>query len=286
MRLMPFPPSPRVIFEVNPLAEVVCELRFPPSLRIAAQPPADFQERIRASYPILQPQPTRLIDQIGGFGPGAAGLQITEEGGAVTIGQGFNLGMGGQPTYVFTNEAGTRTVTLSQGSLAVAERQYERWEVFRAEIETLMGYLNELYHPGFFTRVGLRYQDLLDRTKLGLSEVPWPDLLHPEFAGLFGAGSPVSNDVVRIGSVAVLALPDPEGARVRLQHGSVDDQEDAHNQYAIDSDFFLVERSDSVRVLSCLDEFHVHAGNLFRWAISGRLHQALRPQPLPARNAA
>jgi uncharacterized protein (TIGR04255 family) len=282
---MPFPPSERVIYTENPLAEVVCQLRFPPSLRIAAQPPADFQERIRGSYPMLQPQPTRLIDQVGGLGPGP-GLQITEEGGAVTIGQGFNLGMGGQPTYVFTNETGTRTVTLNQDSLSVAERQYERWEVFRAEIETLMGYLNELYDPGFFTRVGLRYQDLLDRAKLGLSDVPWQDLLNPEFAGLFAAGSPVSAEVVRIGSIAMLELPDPQGARVRLQHGSVDDQEDVHNHYAIDSDFFLVERSDSARVLSCLDEFHVHAGNLFRWAISERLHQALGPQPVPARNAA
>ena len=51
---MPFPESERVVFRRNTLAEVICQLRFPPILEIAAKDPAAFQEQIRAEYPLYQ----------------------------------------------------------------------------------------------------------------------------------------------------------------------------------------------------------------------------------------
>lgn len=278
---MPFPPSERVIFEVNPLAEVVCQLSFPPILRIASELPAEFQERIRQSYPLLQPQPN-----VAGFNPGAMG--VVQEGPGWRLRQGFNIAVGEpqQPSYVFTTEDGNRTVTLKPESLAIAETSYRCWEDFRAEVETLMHHVVELYQPPFFTRVGLRYQDLLDRRDLDLADVPWRLLLSPGFAGLFGDDSPVAEEVSRIGSVVELSLPVPSGALVRLQHGLNAAQESDGNQYAIDSDFFLAQRSEIASVISSLNEFHTYAGNLFRWAISERLYTSLKPQPVPERSAA
>ena len=49
-----FPSSPREIYEKAPLIQVVCQLRFPPVLRIESQIPADFQERIRARFPLFE----------------------------------------------------------------------------------------------------------------------------------------------------------------------------------------------------------------------------------------
>jgi hypothetical protein len=43
----PLKDYPRVIYKRNPIIGVVCELRFPPILRIAAEPPVAFQEWIR-----------------------------------------------------------------------------------------------------------------------------------------------------------------------------------------------------------------------------------------------
>ena len=50
---MSFPDTPRVIYNKNPLAEVICQLRFPSILLIDAGLPAGFQERIRAMYPLF-----------------------------------------------------------------------------------------------------------------------------------------------------------------------------------------------------------------------------------------
>src|SRR5690242_19776038 len=57
----PFPVSPRTVFRVNPLVEVVCQLRFPALLRVDVEPPAAFQERIRAEYPVLKDKTTDLL---------------------------------------------------------------------------------------------------------------------------------------------------------------------------------------------------------------------------------
>jgi uncharacterized protein (TIGR04255 family) len=50
---MQFPDYERVIYERNPLNEVLCQLRFPSILKVTSQQPVEFQEVIRTDYPIL-----------------------------------------------------------------------------------------------------------------------------------------------------------------------------------------------------------------------------------------
>ncbi|MBL8785507.1 MAG: TIGR04255 family protein, partial [Deltaproteobacteria bacterium] len=45
------PESPRVIYASNPLADVICQVRFPRILRIDNELPADFQDAIRGQFP-------------------------------------------------------------------------------------------------------------------------------------------------------------------------------------------------------------------------------------------
>ncbi len=48
---MTFPSRQRIIYERNPLDRVICQVRFPPILRIDSEIPAVFQERIRKDFP-------------------------------------------------------------------------------------------------------------------------------------------------------------------------------------------------------------------------------------------
>src|SRR5258708_12324597 len=53
-RIMLFPESERVIYDKNPLQQVICQLRFPPILRINTEVPVAFQERVKQDYPFYQ----------------------------------------------------------------------------------------------------------------------------------------------------------------------------------------------------------------------------------------
>jgi uncharacterized protein (TIGR04255 family) len=74
---MTFPETPRVIYAQNPLVEVICQLKFPPILRIETELPAIFQESIRKEYPLSQtaeaqqiPLPPALVKMVEQSVPG------------------------------------------------------------------------------------------------------------------------------------------------------------------------------------------------------------------------
>lgn len=48
-----FPHTPDVRLANSPLVEVVCQVRFPPILRINKEEPSDFQEAVRQRFPEL-----------------------------------------------------------------------------------------------------------------------------------------------------------------------------------------------------------------------------------------
>ncbi len=48
-----FPEVTRVLYSKATLHEVVCQVRFPADLRLEKDPPADFQQRVRATFPLL-----------------------------------------------------------------------------------------------------------------------------------------------------------------------------------------------------------------------------------------
>src|SRR5262249_12393586 len=137
---MSFPYSPRFVYQKNPLEEVICQVRFPTILKIASEPPAAFQDRIRVAYPLFQ---ERHSVEIAGMPPGIAQL-ITKE-------LPFH---GGQVACDFTSADQLWTVTLNRDFLALTCRRYERWEEFKAHLEGPLSALTELYSPAFFTRIG------------------------------------------------------------------------------------------------------------------------------------
>src|SRR6266571_2947714 len=95
---MLFPERKRVIYGKKPSEEVICQLRFPTILRIASEPPALFQERIRQQYPLLrQMKPNQL--------------PLPEEF-LKSLGPGFSLSMA-NPAYDFISADEKWTISLT-----------------------------------------------------------------------------------------------------------------------------------------------------------------------------
>ena len=258
---MPFPQTPREMYRNNPLEEVIFQLRFPAILSITSGSPVQFQERIRNEYPWYTQQE---LSDMPDLPP-----QVRE------IVQGFVMPQT-PPAYLFETEDRMRTISLAQDSVSLHERQYHQWSDFRGGIERTEGILRNIYAPAFYTRIGLRYRDVLDRSKYGLESTPWSKLLNPIFLGVLGSQE-IAQDVVQSQAQVLLTIPDVGGGQVLLQHGLAARNGEEPSVYLIDADFYTQNRCYSDDAFNAADKFNKWAGYLFRWAITDVLREKLQP---------
>lgn len=259
---MKFPESPRVRYTRNPLVEVICQLRFPKILRIEAEAPVGFQEALRSQYPTLNT--SRAID-----------LQLSSE---LQIKLPSAL-IAQELTYEFIDKEGDWKIVLSGDFIALSTMKYKTWENFRERLITVVDLLVQHYSPSHFTRVGLRYQDLILRSELGLEQRPWRKLLQPAVLGTFAAENLPEQDFVEALSVFACRL-DYADAILRVRYGLAREDESEELGYLIDADFYtenLLEINDATHYL---DQFNRESGNFFRWCLRDELRQALQPQPI------
>lgn len=256
--LMTFPESPRVIYKQNPLVEVICQLKFPPLLRIESEPPSAFQERIRKDYPLLQES--------------SADQPLLPPAIAKAIGQavpGFFQGR----TYTFLSEDERWKVALTREFLALSTAHYSRWEEFRSKLRVALDALVSTYEPSFLVRVGLRYRDMIRRSMGGLENLEWSRLLQPHVLGELS--QPRLSKAVQHSAHDVLISLDNNIGQVRVLHGLMKEPGQSEFSYSIDSDFFYEGRTELENVFTYLDTFNREAGKLFRWCITPVLHKRL-----------
>ncbi len=261
---MTFPESERYVFEENPLEEVICQLRFPAILQIATKTPADFQDRIRDGYPLYTREEAQVLADI-----------------ASVLGPTQTPPLAEAVTHRFNADDNRQQLALAVNFLAVTDLDYVHWTDFRARIAAAVAALQGAYSPGFYSRIGLRYRDVIDRQELGLANVDWSELLIPEFAGTLGTNAALRPNVSGFRTETLIIVEPPDGGSVRIQCGLGRRGEgpDGHDVFIFDADFFTETRSNHDDLLKTLDQFNSEAGNLFRWAITDRLRDALGRAP-------
>lgn len=261
---MIFPDSPRVIYSQNPLEEVICQLRFPAILRVDTEIPAAFQDKIRNDYPLFTER------------------QSPEEGLGIppevlkALGQDLPIHTGKQG-YEFASDDQVWKVVLTRDFLALTTTKYERWEQFRGHLMLPLGALIEQYSPAFYSRIGLRYRDVIKKSKLDLKEVQWSELLNSYVAGELS--SPIASAIKKVSRGVNIELPNGMG-QVRIRHGLMSPNESGEQYYVIDADFYTDQRTEVSDAIERLGHFNREAGRLFRWCITERLHAAMGPQAI------
>lgn len=261
---MLFPETERVLYAKNPLEQVICQLRFPAILRIGREVPASFQDRVRERFPLYS---ERLGLEIPADAPPQVARALVEAQPAIAFG-----------VRDFASEDARWKLSLSHEFLALTCTNYVRWEEFRDHLRYAWEALVKEYQPAFVSRVGLRYQNAIQRSILGLGDVPWSELLEPHIAAELADA--VVGPRVRDTQKAVVIELDEAAGFVCIRHGIRIDQGSDEQIYVLDNDFFREKRTEDVDVFPLLDTYHVEAGRLFRWCLSDRLHTALGPEPV------
>jgi len=263
-RAMAFPEVRRVVYEINPLEEVICQLRFPPILKIDAAPPVDFQERIRPTYPFYKTRPNMQLAL--GVSPDVARLLSKE--------LPFMLG---QLTHEFGSTDEQWTLTLTREFLGLTCKRYDRWEGFRARLNEALMALVDFYTPNFFVRIGLRYKNVIRRSKLGLGQADWSELLNDWIVGAYSSRD-IRNEIEMHMLQMQIRLQDGLG-RVLVSCGVLRDGQTNEECYLIDADFFIDTKVEPSHALERLDFLNIQSDRFFRWCIRDRLHSALLAHP-------
>lgn len=256
----------RVRYAKNPLVEVVAQVRFPRVLEIDDQLPSDFQRAIREDYPLLETQELAL---------------------SVLIGQDPNKIMADdlpkRVVYHFIAPDRVWRISLSSEFIALTCDKYEQWEDFRPRMMAALEVVAKLYSVTHWTRMGLRYRDLIIREDIGLKDVPWRELIAPFLLGLTVADGLAEGDIPETDVLAAQSYVSfqLEDCVLGLRHGIVRKEQTGEQAYMIDADFYLdsqVAELNLDAIEQHLDRFHANAGAVFRGCIQQRLHNTLDPR--------
>lgn len=268
---MLFQECERVIYNKNPLDVVICQLIFPPILKIDTEVPVAFQERVRKYFP--------------NFSEGSEILNIDISSGVIDQIQSDPTKQILKPfsckNYEFSSEDEEWKINLTRNFVSLKTKKYERWETFKEKLLIPFETLKEVYSPNYFLRVGLRYFDVFKRSFLNFPpNTNWDELLQPYILGLMGdPRTDLKDKVKNFASIYEIGLSDGE-SNVVINAKLVKAVKDDEICFMIDSDFYNANKTPIDSTMERLDFFNAQASRLIRWCITDRLHNAMEPQSL------
>lgn len=161
----------RVKYLKSTLREVIFQVRFPKIIKLMEEAPAAFQDLIIGQYPIYSVQQNETVVEFNG----KPQQQLNEN------------------NHCFISTSGKTKINLTSSFFAVSTLEYERWEMFKKEIEEVLDKFYVCYNIPGIQRIGLRYQNIIFRSQLGLAGKPWAELLAPSVLGPLAIREDITN---------------------------------------------------------------------------------------------
>ncbi len=257
-----FANEPRCIYRANQLGEVICQLRFPEILSIETTLPAQFQDAIRADFPLYALRKENAAPKLTGV-PGAFQLQNPPS----------------TNNYQFSSQDQVWRVNLTSRFLSLACGKYSCWEDFAAMLDKPLAAFIQLYKPAFYERVGLRYLNFISRKTLSLDQTPFSDLVSSCYLGLLSEEDVSEGACTRSGVDAELKIRGGCSVKIHAGPGLVkrNGTSDPEVKFIFDQDLYMPGNVPVNLSAPCLETLHSQAWSIFRGAITPLLHQAMEP---------
>ncbi len=255
--------APRCLYRANQIKEVICQLRFPEILSIAANAPADFQEAIREEFPIYTLRP-ELIPPKPAPGPVSGPFAKPET----------------TPNYQFSSADGVWRVNLTSKFISLSCTGYRCWEDFAKKLDNPLAAFIKIYKPAFFQRIGLRYLNFISRNALDLEGVPYRELIAPCYLGVLGEDDVQEFQTNRCTIDCDLAVKGSCRAKIHAGPGNVTQggKPDPELKFILDLDLYMPGNLPVNLSAGALQALHSQAYPIFRGAITDKLHAAMEPE--------
>lgn len=252
-----FPSKSDVPLKNAPLVEVVCQVKFPPILRINTEEPSDFQEAIRHKFPKIEIEQGFLLRVPK---PGSGGTPSAEPQS--------------KKTYRFhTKDEGT-AVSLASDFFALSTKQYTHWRDFSDYLRLTEEAVKRVYTPSYATRIGLRYINRLTSENTGhkaLGEIL--SVLNP---GLIGYTQ--SEVWSTPGEMQSRLLLSDDDAQLNLRTGYGRSEDDGPF-FVLDLDYFDEGELPLSNLIERCDKYHDVIYRAFRWCIPDENLKLFKPSP-------
>jgi len=242
-----FPEAERIELKAPPLELVVCQLRFPTILDLAAgQPPGELQRRVRAIYPITRPQQH-------------TGMVLEAQSGAIAMPRPALSAV-----WRFDDRQSVWTVSLGADFLAIETKQYRRLEEFISRFMEVFGHVRDIYPIDLRERLGLRYLDHIDRQRQPRLPPNWPALIRPDVIPLRSVRSPNEPQMSNLESRFTFGDHILAIRSFYVDSGFAGANAD---ELVLDFDCYTESRAELEGIEALLREFRQIAYNAFRWSV-------------------
>lgn len=238
-----FPPKPEIQLDHPPLEEVVCQVRFPPILRISTEEPVDMQEQLRHRFPLLEVEQGVQVQFPVLGNPEAPSAEIKPR------------------LYRFRTSDKQTAVSLTVNFFAVSSTQYKHWNDFAHSLQLAHDAVQNIYQPAFATRIGLRYINrlTLDNTRTQSRDELF-DLLCPQLVAMLRGQ--VWEDADKMGSV--LSFTEKAATlNFRVAYETVDNLPN----FLLDFDYSETGELPLDGLVERCDHYHTIIYNAFRWCL-------------------
>lgn len=249
-----FPDKPDVQLENSPLVEVVCQVRFPPILRISEGEPSEFQEHIRSQFPYVESEYGLLV-QIPK--PGSKGPLLTEPQAK---------------TFRFHTSDKQTTISLATDFYALSSKDYTSWKNFAQYLDLAHRAMQVVYTPIYATRIGLRYINRITLANTGYSTVSdLFDLLRPELTAQLRSSAWSRPIEMR----STLVLTD-DAAKLTLRTGYGEEQ--GQSFFLLDFDYFEEGQLNLDNLIERCGNYNNIIYRVFRWCILDERFNVFQPK--------
>jgi uncharacterized protein (TIGR04255 family) len=231
----------------NFIKTAVCEFRFPTLLELEEKFPVSLQKKLRKDYPNYSEQ---------------RGVTLSSDTAKVN-----------DKRYRFESKKHEWTVTLKPSTLSLETTHYTTFEDFSSRINVLLKIFKDFLDTDYFTRVGLRYINIIPIDNNDLT-----DWINPELTSLITSGVLGSSIDYRAEIHGII----PEGNFI-FRHGTnKEEMEDGtlHRfNYFLDMDYYD-EAIEYDNAYDLIDKYHKHNFSLFMWSLGRKAIEKMgRPTP-------
>ena len=218
------------VFERNPIASSIVQLRFHPILKIRDHI-ADFQEALRRRFPHFMTAKTQEVE--------------IELPGNVRVSE--------QEQFRFSRDDKDVVVTLSPSALAIENRKHRHHQEFLGDFDFALQTLLRLYDSVAPIRLGMRYINIIRRDTIARDlgkEVEWSGLVRDGF--LTFPGNLATLDRTRFANELTSPLADGE---MTLRYGILPNPGNDGTHFRLDIDRYVQAEFDPAQTLGRLNAF-------------------------------